>query len=37
MEESSQKRKGFEVTLGYTNEFVDFWNSLKEKYPEELF
>ena len=37
MEEVSQKRKGFEVTLGYTNEFVDFWNSLKEKYPEELF
>lgn len=38
MEEAfSQKRKGFEVTLGYTNEFVDFWNSLKEKYPEELF
>ena len=37
MDEISQKRKGFEVTLGYTNEFVDFWNSLKEKYPEELF
>lgn len=38
MEETiSQKRKGFEITLGYTNEFVDFWNSLKEKYPEELF
>ena len=37
MEEVSQKRKGFEVTLGYTNEFVDFWSSLQEKYPEELF
>ena len=37
MEEVSQKRKGFEVTLGYTNEFVDFWNSLQNKYPEELF
>lgn len=37
MEEVSQKRKGFEVTLGYTNEFVDFWNSLQNKYPEALF
>lgn len=37
MEEISQKRKGFEITLGYTNEFVDFWNSLQNKYPEELF
>lgn len=38
MEETvSQKRKGFSVTLDYTNEFVDFWNSLKEKYPEEVF
>ena len=37
MDEISQKRKGFQVTLDYTNEFVDFWNSLKEKYPEELF
>lgn len=35
MEEN--KRKGFEITLGYTNEFVSFWESLKNKYPEEVF
>lgn len=37
VEETSQERKGFEVRLQYTNEFVDFWESLKEKYPEEIF
>ena len=36
-ENFAQKRKGFEVRLEYTNEFVDFWESLKNKYPEEIF
>ena len=36
-ENFAQKRKGFEVRLEYTNEFVDFWENLKEKYPEEVF
>lgn len=35
--ENEIKRRGLAVTLGYTNEFVDFWESLKEKYPEEIF
>lgn len=35
--ENETKRRGLSVTLGYTNEFVDFWESLKEKYPEEIF
>ena len=35
--ENEGKRKGLAVTLGYTNEFVDFWESLKNKYPEEIF
>ena len=34
---STKERKGFEVSLKYTNEFVEFWESLKEKYPDELF
>ena len=32
-----EKRKGLNVTLDYTNEFVDFWENLKKKYPEEVF
>ena len=35
--ENENKRKGLVVTLGYTNEFVDFWENLKNKYPEEIF
>lgn len=35
--ENENKRKGLAVTLGYTNEFVDFWENLKNKYPEEIF
>ena len=35
--ENENNRKGLAVTLGYTNEFVDFWESLKNKYPEEIF
>ena len=32
-----EDRKGFKITLDYTDEFVNFWESLKEKYPEEIF
>lgn len=32
-----EKRKGLNVKLDYTNEFVDFWENLKKKYPEEVF
>ena len=34
---STRERKGFKVNLEYTNEFVDFWESLKERYPDKLF
>lgn len=37
MQEVAKKTKGFEVKLGFTDEFVNFWESLKEKYPEEIF
>lgn len=32
-----EKRKGFNITLDYTDEFVNFWEKLKEKYPEDIF
>ena len=31
------KKKGMKVTFGYNNDFVDFWEYLQEKYPEEIF
>ena len=37
MSENTQKRKGFQIKLDFTDEFVNFWESLKEKYPEEIF
>lgn len=37
MPENTQKRKGFEIKLNFTDEFVNFWESLKERYPEEIF
>lgn len=37
LKRTREPRKGFIITLDYTNEFVDFWESLKEKYPEEIF
>lgn len=37
IEETLEKRKGFNITLDYTDEFVNFWEKLKEKYPEEIF
>ena len=32
-----EKRKGFDITFNFNNEFVELWESLKEKYPEEIF
>ena len=37
MPENTQKRKGFQIKLDFTDEFVNFWESLKEKYSEEIF
>ena len=36
-ERTFEKRRGFGITLDYTDEFVNFWEQLKERYPEEIF
>ena len=35
--QTMEKRKGFNITLDYNDEFVNFWEKLKEKYSEDIF
>lgn len=31
------EKEGFNIKLNYNNDFVNLWNELKDKYPDELF